>query len=310
MTEIKLGTFAFEAGKAEAGVLVGEDKVVKLAEGYAAYAAEKKPALMNLPSCMVEMMKLGKAGAEAARNLVEWIPSDSDLLYDLTEDMILNPINPTKSIWIGRTFATHVKVGKLPDPECPHIFLKPSTSFCKPGEDVVIPNIDGKPYDKVTYGCELTAVIGSTAKYCTEENIMDHVAGWTISNDVTCRGVLYPKNKMFDKFAPFGPYIIPADQIEDPNKVELKFKVDGEWKQEGNTGVNTYWTMQTILANLTHHMTLNPGDVIALGDIGAPETITAGQTMEAIIPQIGVLKNKIVNEKAETGICPGGAMGQ
>ena len=58
------------------------------------------------------------------------------------------------------------------------------------------------------------------------------------------------------------------------------------------------------------HMTLNPGDVIALGDIGEPETIVAGQTMEAIIPQIGVLKNKTVNEKVETGICPGGAMGQ
>ena len=104
MTEIKLGTFAFEAGKAEAGVLVGEDKVVKLAEGYAAYAAEKKPALKNLPSCMTEMMKLGQAGADAARALVEWIPSDSELLYDLKEEMILNPINPGKSIWIGRTY--------------------------------------------------------------------------------------------------------------------------------------------------------------------------------------------------------------
>ena len=82
MTQIKLGTFAFEAGKAEAGVLVGENKVVKLAEGYAAYAAEKKPALQNLPSDMVEMMKLGKAGVEAARALVEWIPANSPgLLY-------------------------------------------------------------------------------------------------------------------------------------------------------------------------------------------------------------------------------------
>ena len=128
MTNIKLGTFAFAPGDVQTGVLVGEDKVMKLAEAYAAYAAEKKPALANLPTDMVEMMKLGQVGADAARALVEWIPADSDLLYDLKEEMILNPINPTKSIWIGRTFATHVKVGKLPDPDSPHIILQPTTS--------------------------------------------------------------------------------------------------------------------------------------------------------------------------------------
>lgn len=310
MTNIKLGTFAFDAGKAEVGVLVGAGKVAKLAGAYAAYAAEKKPALANLPCCMTEMMKLGKVGFEAARALVEWLPNHDELLYDLIDEMILNPIQPGKSIWIGRTFATHVAVGKLPNPECPHIFLKPSTSFCKPGQDVLIPNIDGKPYDKVTYGTELTAVIGSTAKYCTPENVMEHVAGWTISNDVTCRGVLYPKNKMFDTFAPFGPYIIPADQIKDPNNVELLMKVDGVDKQDGNTGVNTFWSMQTILANLTHHMTLNPGDVIALGDIGAPETILPGQMMEATIPEIGTLRNRAVAQAAGLNmLCPGGAMG-
>ena len=67
MTNIKLGTFAFAPGDVQTGVLVGEDKVVKLAEAYAAYAAEKKPALANLPTDMVEMMKLGQAGADAAR---------------------------------------------------------------------------------------------------------------------------------------------------------------------------------------------------------------------------------------------------
>jgi len=88
-------------------------------------------------------------------------------------------------------------------------------------------------------------------------------------------------------------------------------KVDGVEKQKGNTGVNTYWTMQTILANLTHHMTLNPGDTIALGDIGAPETILPGQIMEATIPQIGTLRNKAITQTAGLGtICPGGAMGQ
>ena len=313
MTNIKLGTFAFEAGSAEAGVLVGEDKVVKLAAGYEAYyaAQAEKPAVAGLPKCMVDMMKLGQAGADAARALVEWVSAGNgaELLYDLTDEMTLNPIVPTKSIWIGRTFGTHVQIGGLPDPECPHIFLKPSTAFTKPYGYCVIPNFNGVPYDKVVYGCELTAVIGSTAKYCTPENIMEHVAGWTISNDVTCRGVLYPKNKMIDTFAPYGPYIIPADQIADPNDVKLLLKVNGELKQEGHTGTNTFWDMQTILANLSHHMTLNPGDVVALGDIGAPDTCKAGDVLEAIIPEIGTLKNYIKNEDKETPECAGGVFG-
>lgn len=303
MLKIKLGTFTFEEGCTEAGILVGEDKVAKLAEAYAEYVKENAgAAVKELPADMVEMMKLGQAGTDAARSMAAWLTADkkaadgSKLVYDLAEVKTKNPVMPTKIICIGRSFPTHVQVGGLDEPDCPHIFLKPLTSMVDPYDDVDIPIVEGKPYDKVTYGCELTAVIGSEAKYCTEENVMDHVAGWTVFNDVTCRGMLYPKNKMFDKFAPFGPYIIPADQLENADATELKFKVDGEWKQEGNTK-NMYWSVEYILADLTQHMTLCPGDIIALGDIGAPETINAGETMEAIIPEIGVLRNKAVNEK-------------
>jgi acylpyruvate hydrolase len=307
--ELKLGVFRFP-GKhcGKTGTVIEGDKVVDVNLAYAAYLAKEKSVeqpyqLANtvVPTDMISLINGGTATIQAIREAVaycikndHWVgPNGENFVYDLNEVKTLLPVKPGKIICIGRSFMSHVQVGNLEAPEEPHIFMKPTSTAVATEEPVLLPKIWP---DKVTYGTELTAVIGKKGKNFSKEEALDYVFGWTILNDVTCRGMLYPKNKMFDTFAPFGPYIVPADQIPDVQSVELKFKVDGEWKQEGNTKDMT-WGIDYIIANVAEVMTLEPGDIIALGDIGAPETVSEGQVMEAIIPQIGVLRNPVIKEQ-------------
>lgn len=308
-TELKLGTFRFpgQAGP-RAGSVVGENQVVDLNLAYAAYLSSKELATQPyqladavVPTEMVAFLKGGSQAIEAARKAVDYVksnpgasgPNGEKLVYNLRDVKVLNPVKPTKIICIGRSFMSHVQIGNLDVPDEPHIFFKPHSSIVEPEGYVLLPKVWP---DKVTYGTELTAVIGKKGKNFTKEEAYEYVAGWTILNDVTCRGMLYPKNKTFDTFAPFGPYIVPFDQIPDPQKVELKFRVNGEWKQEGNTK-DMMWTIPEIIANVSQHMTLEVGDIIALGDIGAPDTVKEGDIMEAIIPEIGVLRNPVKKEE-------------
>lgn len=308
-TELKLGTFKFpDRPGTRTGSVVGEHQVVDLNLAYATYLVANQLAVQPyqlanavVPTEMVSFLKGGQEALEAARKTVAYIqgnagvngPNGERLVYNLTEVTVLNPVWPTKIICIGRSFMSHVQIGHLDVPDEPHIFFKPHSSIVEPEGYVLLPKVWP---DKVTYGTELTAVIGKKGKNFTKEEAYNYVAGWTILNDVTCRGMLYPKNKTFDTFAPFGPYIVPFDQIPEPQKVELKFRVNGEWKQEGNTK-DMMWTIPEIIANVSQHMTLEVGDIIALGDIGAPDTVKEGDIMEAIIPQIGVLRNPVKKEE-------------
>jgi len=306
--ELKLGTFNFPGHyEKRIGSVVSGNQVIDLNLTYAAYLNNNQLALQPyqlanvvVPADMVSFLEGGQEALSAARKAAAYLqnnpgtngPNGERLLYNLNEVTLLNPVWPTKIICIGRSFMSHVQIGHLDVPEEPHIFFKPHNSIVEPEGYVLLPKIWP---DKVTYGTELTAVIGKKGKNFTKEEAYNYVGGWTILNDVTCRGMLYPKNKTFDTFAPFGPYIVPFDQIEDPQNVELKFRVNGEWKQNGNTK-DMMWSIPEIIANVSQHMTLEVGDIIALGDIGAPDTVKEGDIMEAIISEIGVLCNPVKKE--------------
>jgi len=109
-------------------------------------------------------------------------------------------------------------------------------------------------------------------------------------NDVTARGIMVPHNKIIDTFGPIGPWIIPKDQIPNPRKLALKFRVNGEETQSGSTA-DMAFDIPMHIRLLTAYCKIYPGDLLATGDIGATGPIKPGDIMEAEVEGIGVLRN-------------------
>lgn len=173
---------------------------------------------------------------------------------------------PGKFLCVGLNYADHAReTGKQP-PEEPVLFGKAANAICGPNDDVEIP----RGSEKTDWEVELGIVIGSRAKYVSEEDALDHVAGYALVNDVSERsfqserGGQWIKGKSHDTFGPVGPWLVTKDEIVDVQNIDLWLDVDGERRQTGNTS-----TMIFGVAHLVHYisqfMTLEPGDIIATG---------------------------------------------
>jgi 2-keto-4-pentenoate hydratase/2-oxohepta-3-ene-1,7-dioic acid hydratase in catechol pathway len=173
---------------------------------------------------------------------------------------------PGKFLCVGLNYADHAReTGKEP-PEEPVLFSKASTAICGPNDDVEIP----RGSDRTDWEVELGIVIGSRAKYVSEAEALDYVAGYALVNDVSERrfqserGGQWIKGKSHDTFGPVGPWMVTKDEIADVQALDLWLDVDGERRQTGNTR-----TMIFGVAHLVHYisqfMTLEPGDIIATG---------------------------------------------
>ena len=192
---------------------------------------------------------------------------------------------PGKFICIGLNYADHAReTGKEAPPE-PVVFSKAPNAICGPNDNVEIP----RGSDRTDWEVELGIVIGSRAKYVSEDNAMAHVAGYVLVNDVSERRFQseragqWIKGKSHDTFGPVGPWMVTKDEISDVQNIDLWLDVDGERRQTGNTK-----TMIFGVAHLVHYlsqfMTLEPGDIIATGTppgvglgMSPPTFLTAGQ---------------------------------
>ncbi|MBR9651559.1 fumarylacetoacetate hydrolase family protein [Thalassovita aquimarina] len=173
---------------------------------------------------------------------------------------------PGKFLCVGLNYADHAReTGKQPPAE-PVLFAKAATAICGPNDDVEIP----RGSEKTDWEVELGIVIGSRAKYVSEEDALNHVAGYALVNDVSERsfqserGGQWIKGKSHDTFGPVGPWLVTKDEIADVQNIDLWLDVDGERRQTGNTS-----TMIFGVAHLVHYisqfMTLEPCDIIATG---------------------------------------------
>ena len=188
----------------------------------------------------------------------------------------------------------------------PYIFIKASTAVIGPGETVILP----RQSKKVDWEVELAVVIGRPGRRIAAEDALDHVAGYTIMNDVSARDLTrrddYPfkfdwfQGKSFDTFAPMGPWIVPASAIPDPQSLRLQLSVNGESMQDATTGEMIFDVREQI-AYLSTLLTLEPGDVIATGTptgvgMGRGVFLKPGDVMSATIEHIGTLTNPVVEE--------------
>lgn len=171
-----------------------------------------------------------------------------------------------KFICVGLNYADHAKeTGKAP-PDEPILFMKATTAINGPNDDVEIP----RGSQKADWEVELGVVIGTRAKYVSEENALDHVAGYCLVNDVSERafqserGGQWTKGKSHDTFGPIGPWLVTSDEIADPQNLGLWLDVDGVRRQTGNTSTMIF-TVQHLISYISQFMTLEPGDIIATG---------------------------------------------
>jgi 2,4-diketo-3-deoxy-L-fuconate hydrolase len=173
---------------------------------------------------------------------------------------------PSKIVCIGLNYADHAKeTGATPPPE-PVIFLKATSSLSGPGDDIIIPR-DSK---KTDWEVELAVVIKKKASYVSEEEALDHVAGYCLHNDVSEREFqlersgTWDKGKGCDTFAPLGPWLVTPDEMVDINKLRLWLKVNGRTMQDGTTA-NLIFNIPFLISYTSRFMTLLPGDVISTG---------------------------------------------
>jgi len=208
-----------------------------------------------------------------------------------------------KFIAVGLNFSDHAKESGLPVPSEPIIFMKATSCIMGPNDDIMLP----KGSLKTDWEVELGVVIGSTARYVSEGNALNHVAGYCLVNDVSERayqierGGTWDKGKGCDTFGPFGPYLVTADEVGDPQNLEMWLDVNGARMQTGNTKTMIF-SVPTLVSYISQFMTLNTGDLITTGTppgVGmgkkpAPIYLKAGDVVELGISKLGTQRQNVI----------------
>lgn len=211
-----------------------------------------------------------------------------------------------KFIAIGLNFSDHAKEANMSIPTEPIVFMKATTCLCGPNDDVIKP----KKSTKLDWEVEIGIVIGTKAQNVTELDAPRHIAGYCLVNDVSERsyqlerGGTWDKGKSFDTFGPVGPYLVTADEVTDPQDLEMWLDVNGVRMQTGNTKTMIFSCAQ-IVSYVSEVMTLLPGDIITTGTppgvgmgMKPPRFLEVGDVVTLGIDKLGEQSQRIVEYDA------------
>lgn len=313
---------------ARLGVLLPGDLVGDMRAGYSLFLAHKKNdtqarelAALRLPRHLAQFLAIGPAGWDAARTAYEYLAAlsledrtlrgvdNEPLFVSLAECHLYATVEPSKVIAVGRNYTKHAKQGSVErEMKVPSAWIKATSTIIGPSQDIVKPACTAE----LDYETELSIVIAKRCKDVPQSRAYEVIAGYTVMNDISARdiGRIERKEgnqllgKMFDGFAPLGPWLVTKDEVKDPQNLRVITRVNGEIRQNGNTK-DMIWSIPELIAYLSQ-MTLEPGDVIATGTPAGvaagrkPELsswfLNAGDIVESEIETIGSLRNKIVDE--------------
>jgi 2-keto-4-pentenoate hydratase/2-oxohepta-3-ene-1,7-dioic acid hydratase in catechol pathway len=247
--------------------------------------------------------------ADGSRTRIEGCIFGSHTVTEETADVakLLAPVQPIDILCIGLNYRKHAEEGRKPIPEYPVLFMKNIGALQHPGEPIVLPQVLHS--ELVDYECELAVVIGKECHNVTKETALDYVLGYTCANDVSARdwqlkkgGSQWCRGKTFATFCPLGPHLITADEIPDPNTLQLKTVLNGEVMQDWNTN-DMIFNVPTLIEFLSGSTKLLPGTVILTGTphgVGAARDpkvrLKTGDTVSITIENIGTLTNPVVDE--------------
>ena len=210
-----------------------------------------------------------------------------------------------KFVCIGLNYSDHAKETGMPIPTEPIVFMKTTSSISGPDDDIEL--IRGSV--KTDWEVELGIVVGKHTKYVSEENALDHVAGYCVVNDVSERqwqleqGGQWIKGKSGDSYGPIGPWFVTRDEIPDPQNLDLWLEVNDKRHQDGNTRTMIF-PVSTIISYLSQCMSLQPGDVIATGTppgvgqgMKPPVYLRAGDRLRLGVEGLGIQQQTVIDSK-------------
>ena len=266
----------------------------------------------ELPDSMLGLIDTGRSGLATLKACLDGAEGDYavGVATDLANVTLLAPIpRPRKNIFgIGLNYVEHVaesaaSLDTSKDlPKQPVIFSKPPTTVIGPGDAI---EHNAKITQQLDWEVELAVIIGTTARRVSREAALNHVFGYSVMIDISARDNRRAGQWIFSKgqdtYAPFGPCIITADDIPDPQTLDLWLTVNGVEKQRSNTR-HMLFKVDTLIADISSGITLEPGDIIASG---TPEGVGAGRTPQewlwpgdvvvATVEGIGTLRHPVVN---------------
>jgi len=214
---------------------------------------------------------------------------------------LLAPIpDPPKIICLTFNYPAHAKEQNLVSPKEPVIFIKPRTTLCGTDSDIMCPNF----IKQLDYEIELAVIIGKTCKNVDESESKDYIFGYMVFNDVSARDIQmrdkqFTRGKSFDTFAPCGPWITSADEVTNPQDLQLVTKINGQNRQDSSTK-NMFIKIPSIISELSNVMTLEKGDIIVTGTpdgvaMNNPSTpfLKNGDKIEMEIEKLGKIQNTV-----------------
>jgi 2-keto-4-pentenoate hydratase/2-oxohepta-3-ene-1,7-dioic acid hydratase in catechol pathway len=214
-------------------------------------------------------------------------------------------VRPSKIVCVGLNYAKHAAESGMDVPQEPVLFFKATSAMVGPFDNIIIP----KSSTKTDWEVELAVVIGKTASYVSESEALNHVAGYVLHNDVSERAFQleqsgqWVKGKSCDTFAPIGPFIATAEEIDNPNNLNLWLKVNGAEMQNSSTS-DFIFNIQQVVSYISQYMTLLPGDIISTGTpfgvglgLTPPRYLKDGDVVELGIEGLGTSRQTCIAYK-------------
>lgn len=212
---------------------------------------------------------------------------------------------PEKIVGVGLNYPSHAHEARMPVPDYPPLFAKFWRSLIGPRDPIALPASS----DAVDWEVELAVVIGRPTRRCDEAQALDAIAGFTIINDISMRDWQlrtseFLQGKTFERSAPFGPWLVTLDELDDPDALRMTCELDGVVMQEASTA-EMIVSPTRLISYISEIVTLVPGDVIATGTPGGvggamspPCFLNHGQTLRSAVDGVGELVNVCVAETA------------
>jgi 2-keto-4-pentenoate hydratase/2-oxohepta-3-ene-1,7-dioic acid hydratase in catechol pathway len=321
---MKLVTFRSKPGDGGGGDCLGLLVGDRILDPLAALGRTASAAQAQIFADAIAFVASGAEGLVAARDVIAAAPAGA---WRMIGDVHLrSPMRPSTILCAGSNYRAHnrEKADSPTSGKEPEFFVKTSDCLVDPDGDIVH---DPRLTHKLDCETELAVVIGKPGRHIPVERALDHVFGYTIVNDVTARdrqvrrtkeGVVWydlGRAKAFDTSAPLGPCIVTADEIGDPQRLDLETRINGELRQSANTA-DMIWSCAQLIAVFSINFTLRPGMVIITGTpagtawsadaelggrfeprpglVAATRYCEAGDVVESRIERIGVLRNHVV----------------
>jgi 2-keto-4-pentenoate hydratase/2-oxohepta-3-ene-1,7-dioic acid hydratase in catechol pathway len=257
-----------------------------------------------VPPDIVAFLERGEAALQAARQTLEFAAGNPQLALPASDVELLPPVpRPPKIVCAARNYGEHAAEAGVDILEFPNLFVRFATSLVAHGAPILVP----KASPQADWEGELAVIIGRHGRHISKDDALDHVAGYSIFNDVSIRDwqfrvPQFVAGKNFDASGPFGPALVTKDEVPDPQALHLELRLNGEVMQSSTTA-HMIFSVAALIEHVSSFATLEPGDVIATGTPSGvgfvrkpPRFLEPGDTVQVEIEQVGLLENPVAAE--------------